>query len=141
MKFEDYKYSKTFCVYPFIHLATLTNGSIPPCCVGGATKARINESASIKEAWNSNELKDIRVKMLNGEKVKNCSQCYNDESSGINSHRTQSNEFYYKMYEEDVDKAMASVTEDGHMNIDPFTLDIRAGNTCNLKCIMRVVNG
>jgi organic radical activating enzyme len=136
MKFEDYKYSKTFCVYPFIHLATLTNGSIPPCCVGGATKARINESASIKEAWNSNELKDIRVKMLNGEKVKNCSQCYNDESSGINSHRTQSNEFYYKMYEEDVDKAMASVTEDGHMNIDPFTLDIRAGNTCNLKCIM-----
>lgn len=136
MKFEDYKDSKTFCVYPFIHLATLTNGSIPPCCVGFSTKAQINETASIKDAWNSQELKDIRVKMMKGEEVKNCSQCYNDEAGGVNSHRTQSNEFYYKMYQEDVDKAMESVLEDGTMTIDPFTLDIRAGNTCNLKCVM-----
>lgn len=136
MKFEDYKDSKTFCVYPFIHLATLTNGSIPPCCVGHSTKAMINESASIKDAWNSPELKDIRIKMMTGEKVTNCSQCYNDESGGVNSHRIQSNEFYYKTYQEDVDRALDSVSEDGTMNIDPFTLDIRAGNTCNLKCVM-----
>lgn len=136
MKFEDYKDSKTFCVYPFIHLATLTNGSIPPCCVGFSTKAMISETSSIKDAWNSQELKDIRIKMMNGEEVKNCSQCYNDESGGVNSHRTQSNDFYYKTYKEDVDKAMESVLEDGTMTIDPFTLDIRAGNTCNLKCVM-----
>jgi organic radical activating enzyme len=28
------------------------------------------------------------------------------------------------------------MAEDGSMSVDPFTLDIRAGNTCNLKCVM-----
>lgn len=136
MNFNERKQGKTFCVYPFIHLATLTDGSIPPCCVGYKTDAMITDSASIKDAWNSKELKAIRLKMLKGEEVENCSQCYNDEIAGVSSHRIQSNEFYYKTYKEDVDKAMMSVLEDGTMLTDPFTLDIRAGNTCNLKCVM-----
>jgi hypothetical protein len=71
MKFQDYKDSKTFCVYPFIHLATLTDGSIPPCCVGRATNTTLTNS-SMASAWNSPELKDIRVKMMNNEEVSNC---------------------------------------------------------------------
>jgi sulfatase maturation enzyme AslB (radical SAM superfamily) len=136
MKFEDHKNGKHFCVYPFIHLATFTDGSIPPCCVGETTTASMNKSSSIKDAWNSDELKYIRKSLLQDEPVLNCSQCYSDEASGVHSHRMQSNDFYYRTYKNDIDDALAAVEEDGTMLIDPFTLDIRAGNTCNLKCIM-----
>lgn len=136
IKFDDYKDSKHFCVYPFMHLATFTDGSIPPCCVGETTTASLNKTINIKDAWNSQELKDIRKALINDEPVLNCSQCYRDEQCGVNSHRTQSNDFYYRAYKDDIDRALSNVEDDGTMLIDPFTLDIRAGNTCNLKCIM-----
>jgi len=136
IKFEDYKDSKHFCVYPFMHLATFTDGSIPPCCVGEPTTASMNTTIHIKDAWNNQELKDIRKALINDEPVFNCSQCYRDEQCGVNSHRKQSNDFYYRMYKDDIDRALDNVQDDGTMLIDPFTLDIRAGNTCNLKCIM-----
>jgi len=135
MKFQDYKDSKTFCVYPFIHLATLTDGTIPPCCVGRATNATLTNS-SMASAWNSPELKDIRVKMMNNEEVSNCTQCYHDEHAGVNSHRLQSNQTYYNLYTDDLAKSLESTLSDGTITVDPFTLDIRAGNTCNLKCVM-----
>jgi sulfatase maturation enzyme AslB (radical SAM superfamily) len=135
MKFQDYKDSKTFCVYPFIHLATLTDGSIPPCCVGRATNATLTNS-SMASAWNSPELKDIRVKMMNNEEVSNCTQCYHDEHAGVSSHRLQSNQTYYNLYKDDLVKSLESTLSDGTITVDPFTLDIRAGNTCNLKCVM-----
>lgn len=136
IKFEDYKDKKHFCVYPFIHLATFTDGSIPPCCVGETTTASMNKTIHIKDAWNSEELKSIRKQMIDDEPVLNCSQCYRDEDCGVSSHRVQSNDFYYRTYKNDIDNALSSVTDDGTMLIDPFTLDIRAGNTCNLKCVM-----
>jgi len=128
--------SNTFCVYPFIHLATLTNGNIVPCCMGSITTAKLDENSSIRDVWNSTELKDIRIKMLNNQQVPNCSQCYKDEENGVSSHRIQSNEFYNNNFKEELDNALNSVDVDGSISVLPFTLDIRAGNTCNLKCIM-----
>lgn len=136
IKFEDYKNSKHFCVYPFMHLATFTDGSIPPCCIGETTSASMNKTIHIKDAWNSQELKDIRKALINDEPVFNCSQCYRDELAGVSSHRLQSNELYYRVHKDAIDRALDNVEDDGTMLIDPFTLDIRAGNTCNLKCIM-----
>jgi MoaA/NifB/PqqE/SkfB family radical SAM enzyme len=129
------KESKTFCVFPFVHLATLTDGSVTPCCIASATDVNLNQ-VHMQEAWNSEQLKQIRLDMMNGKHVKNCQQCYRDEASGINSHRTSSNEYFIKMYSEQVQTAVDGMETDGALNVDPVTLDIRAGNTCNLKCIM-----
>jgi len=135
MNLENIKNSKTFCIYPFIHLATLTDGSIPPCCIGSGTSANLN-NMSIKEAWNSDELKSIRLALLKDQPVKNCYQCYNDEAAGVSSHRQRSNNDYMNTSKDEIELALSSVEPDGSISVDPFTLDIRAGNVCNLKCVM-----
>jgi MoaA/NifB/PqqE/SkfB family radical SAM enzyme len=134
MKF-NLKESNTFCVYPFIHIATLTNGTVTPCCIATGTSNNLN-SMTIKQAWNSDDMKSIRLAMMSDKPVRNCNQCYIDEKSGIESHRLKSNKFYSSNYSKKLEVALESVDEFGYSNINPFTLDIRAGNTCNLKCIM-----
>ena len=40
------------------------------------------------DSWNSNYMKNIRLKMIAGEKLKNCEKCYRAESEGLQSMRT-----------------------------------------------------
>ena len=128
--------NKTFCVYPWIHQATLTDGSVIPCCIAsGQSDTNLNTS-TLKEAWNSPGIRDIRVKMTAADPVSACYQCYEAEAAGVDSHRTQSNRFYLSEYKDRVMDSIKNTTESGENFSAPFTLDIRAGNTCNLKCVM-----
>lgn len=124
--------NKTWCIYPFIHLATVTDGSITPCCVAKPYKNINLNRLTIKDAWNHPEVIELRRKLLNGEEADNCRQCYLDESLGVDSHRTSSNVVF---------KNEHNLTEDNFTTPDLdiknlITLDLRLGNTCNLKCIM-----
>lgn len=122
----------TWCVYPFVHLATFTNGDVTPCCVARAYKNINLRDITLEEAWNHESVKEIRRKMLAGERVSNCQDCYNAEDHGVDSHRTSSNRVFEKEH---------GITRDqfnsDELNISTLiTLDLRLGNTCNLKCIM-----
>lgn len=124
--------SKTWCAYPFTHLATFTNGDVTPCCIASSYKNINLNDLDIDKVWNHDNVVSLRKALLNGEKVDNCSQCYKDESHGIESHRINSNRYFEDTY---------NITQD--MFNDPvvdiknlITLDLRLGNTCNLKCIM-----
>lgn len=122
----------TWCIYPFVHLATFTDGNITPCCVARAYKDLNLHDHTLKEAWNHASVKEVRRKMLNGERVRNCQDCYDAEKHGVDSHRTSSNRIFEKEYGLTRD----SFTSD-ELDISNFiTLDLRLGNTCNLKCVM-----
>ena len=54
--------SKTFCAYPWDHLATLTNGDIIPCCVAKSSGELNLKDTSFQQAWNSKQFKKIRKK-------------------------------------------------------------------------------
>lgn len=124
--------SDTWCAYPFIHLATFTNGNLTPCCIAKAyNKINLNE-LDVKDAWNHPEVVAVREAMLRGEKVSNCAQCYNDEAHGVDSHRTSSNRHFenrFGIIKESFDNPVVDLE-------NLITLDLRLGNTCNLKCIM-----
>lgn len=125
-------HNKTWCVYPFVHLATFTNGDVTPCCVA---KPYVNvnlNNLTIAEVWNHDKIKSVREKLLKGEEVYNCKNCYEVEKHGVDSHRTSSNRIFEKEY---------GITEHSFTSSDIpienlITLDLRLGNTCNLKCIM-----
>lgn len=124
--------SNTWCAYPFIHLATFTNGDVTPCCIAKAyNNINLNE-IDVKDVWNHPEVIAVREAMLRGEKVSNCSQCYNDEAHGVDSHRISSNRHFYHTFgitQESFDNPIVNIE-------NLITLDLRLGNTCNLKCIM-----
>jgi MoaA/NifB/PqqE/SkfB family radical SAM enzyme len=123
---------KTWCIYPFAHLATFTNGDVTPCCVAKPYKDVNLNSMTIEEAWNHPKIKHVRQQFLNGEWPVNCERCHIDEQHGVDSHRTSSN----RVFEREHNLTEADFVSDT-LNIgNLITLDLRLGNTCNLKCIM-----
>lgn len=129
--------SKTFCVLPWTHAATYNDGSVILCCVS-SNDANLNlNKMTLKEAWNSDYFKQTRLKMLNGECVSACRSCYKEEESGITSHRIAENIKWNNEFGEDYIKQLVDNThEDGTIDNDLITLDLRLGNACNLQCVM-----
>lgn len=128
--------SKTFCILPWIHAATYTDGTALLCCVAKGSNVNLHNT-TFKELQNSNMFRDARLKMLAGEQVKNCSTCYKEEIVGIRSHRQIENYIWEKkLGREYLDSIISKTKNDGSLNEDIITLDLRLGNTCNLQCIM-----
>ena len=117
-----------------MHLATRTHGEALPCCVGKNFKTVQLNRNTFSEVWNSDEINEVRRKMLSNEYVELCKTCYDEEKSGIASHRVRSNESWNKtINKKDVLKNISS----GKAYTGPvLSLDLRIGNTCNLACTM-----
>jgi len=68
-------------------------GEFAPCC---NFKSRhvfgFSKYSTIEEYKNSQELKDLKDRLLNGEEVPNCSICWQNENNGLTSMRTFTNE-------------------------------------------------
>lgn len=122
----------TWCIYPFVHLATFTNGNVTPCCIAKAYKNVNLNNLTIEEAWNHAEVKELRKNLIEGKKVRNCVHCYNDEEHGVESHRILSN----KMFEKEYGYSINSFLDENVDIKNLINLDLRLGNTCNLKCVM-----
>ena len=79
---EDYllNKSKYFCMLPWTHLHAFPNGEAYPCCLSehklpiGSLKKN-----SLKELWNSNDMKEMRQNMMNESPCKQCVKCYEQE--------------------------------------------------------------
>src|SRR5262245_55182502 len=128
---------ETFCVLPWIHAATLTDGSVQLCCVpGGGSGVNLNDQ-TLADYWNSTYVRDARRRMLSGRKVKACSRCYVEEALGRRSHRVVENEAWQaKLGAGGIDELTGQTAADGTLDAPPQYLDLRLGNTCNMQCVM-----
>ncbi len=149
---EEKTGSKTFCVLPWIHLATRPNGDSRLCCVANASGASIGDHAvglvkkeNGKSAnfendtplsiWNNKFMKDVRKTMLAGNVPQSCTKCFEEEANGVVSKRL------WEMYDWNNDgldfkKLIRETKEDGSVPPIIRYLDLRLGHTCNLKCVM-----
>jgi hypothetical protein len=125
--------NKAFCILPWIHMHIWPNGNAMPCCIADSDKPFGNvKNTSIKEVQNSEEYKDLRLAMLNGEKRDVCKRCYElEDSTSTWTLRRNHNQWFGDKHFDLVEKTNA----DG--SIDEFRmayLDIRFSNICNMKC-------
>jgi radical SAM protein with 4Fe4S-binding SPASM domain len=126
------KDSRTFCIYPWIHLHAYPTGEAYPCChaemgVGQVGNCREN---TLKEIWNSNAQKKLRTDMLSETKNPACQRCYEQEESGFFSGRKSAN----KHHGHHIGRVITT-EPDGHVNHFGMTYwDIRFSNLCNLSC-------
>lgn len=123
--------SKTFCVYPWIHQFIDANGLVKPCCIYDhmASLGSLKEN-SLKEIWNNEKTKQLRLDFLNGREVPECYRCFN---KGNQTYRVAGNQiFYSKDYIKSiVDNTNADGSIDEHKL---FYMDVRFNNLCNFTC-------
>ena len=121
----------TFCILPWIHIYANADGSVLPCCIGDYRMHMGNvRDQSIEEILNGPKYKEMRSKMLKGEKCKECSACYQAESLGDTSFRQHMNNQFEKYIPDAI-----NIDSDGTLSkIDIKYLDIRWSNICNFKC-------
>ena len=123
--------SKTFCMFPWIHLSVQPDKEVLPCC-NASSLGLYYEETSLNELWNSKEIKNLRVNMLNGVESSTCEYCYVTERVGQKSPRQIINEKYNHHL-----NIVKSTKNDGE--VDKLNLvywDFRFSNICNFKCRM-----
>jgi len=130
---KDLLKSKTFCMAPWTHMHFMPNKDVNLCCMTPIDKIIGNmDQQSINEVWNSEEMRDVRNRMLEGKDCSEfCHRCYDKEKNGFTSLRTHMNKQYGKNHWDKV----ASTKTDG--SVDELNLvhwDFRFSNICNQKC-------
>jgi hypothetical protein len=118
------KESKTFCIYPWIHLHAYPTGEAYPCCHAEMTQpvGHCKEN-TLAEIWHGAAMTKLRADMLSETANPACTRCYEQEQSGFFSGRRSANKHH------------------GHhikkLTTTPFEMtywDIRFSNLCNLRC-------
>ena len=144
--------SKSFCVLPWIHLATRPNGDMRICCVANASGAESGdytvglvkkpdgEPANFGEdlpttAFNNDFMKSVRKLMLEGIAPASCKKCYDEEERGISSKRIWETVSWHHD-NVDIPTLVSETATSGEVPYRLKYLDLRLGHTCNLKCIM-----
>jgi radical SAM protein with 4Fe4S-binding SPASM domain len=119
------KESKTFCIYPWIHIHAYPTGEAYPCCHAEMRPGVIGNcrTQTLEEIWRGEPLQQLREDMLAEREHPACTRCYEQEKSGFFSGRRSANKHH------------------GHhikkLESNPFELtywDIRFSNLCNLRC-------
>ncbi|MCZ0933175.1 MAG: twitch domain-containing radical SAM protein [Oligoflexia bacterium] len=131
------KCPENLCVIPFVHLTSKPNGAVRLCCF--STKYIKDQSGnqlffgrdSLEQIWNSHDMRGVRMKMLNNEKLTECRYCWDEEANGKTSKRMRENKRFLKSYERHLESAQ---NNKGYISEYPSYLDLRLGNKCNLKC-------
>jgi len=133
--------SKTFCVFPFFNLNSNTDGSVKLCC-SVRDNSHIKKSNgsdfnlgkdSLEEIWNNEHMQNARWKMLIGEEVADCKDCYRHEKLSGSSSRTESNKKYQT--DENIIRSVNDFLISSNVPLNRLnSLELRLGNTCNLSC-------
>lgn len=120
----------TFCILPFSHLNAYPNKKLKVCCYSQKYLDIKEESDDVVELFNSETYKDVRKKMLNGEKPSYCDICYNMEQEGSFSYRQQWNEHYADF----ISEYISNTEKSGFIKPNFLKLDLRPSTNCNFSC-------
>lgn len=125
--------SKNFCLLPWVHLHVMPDSSVIPCCIFPYDDVYGNGSTqSLKEIWNSEKFKQLRLNMLNDVPSAGCQRCYTLENAGFSSMRNSVNQRFKPC----MDKVKTTEPDGTFQAENPKFdyIDIRFSNLCNFKC-------
>jgi pyruvate-formate lyase-activating enzyme len=137
--------SPTICPYPFAHQHIDPNGDIKYCCNAkpGTHTAGSGEQYNVKtngmlEAWNSSDIRKLRLDLIAGLEPVSCEGCWKRESPDHtqgSSMRLQA-AFGQIPINTILDRIEYARTHNGHVLDNPKDFQIMSGNLCNLACKM-----
>ena len=86
---------------------------------------------TLEQHWNSDYMKEVRVKLMAGEEIPQCQVC-NHKLLSVATYRSHFN----KLYENQIDEAFKKTKDDGSTDMQVTSWDYRFNNLCNFKCRM-----
>jgi len=124
--------SKSYCAKLWNHQYVHMSGSFRYCCATmenlkdkKGNRLHINNN-SLENAWNSEDIRQARLRMINGESVPACVKCVEQEDRGYQSMRDK----------RDMALNFVRTEKDGSVVHAPSSIELHLGNLCNLKCKM-----
>jgi radical SAM protein with 4Fe4S-binding SPASM domain len=123
--------SKSFCMYPWMHMHVWPTGQAYPCCHAKPNPAFGNaHTQPMKEIWNNKHFKELRQNMLSDRAHPSCGKCYEQEDAGFFSGRQSAN----KHHGHHIDRIHNTEADGTYNDFEMTYWDIRFSNLCNLRC-------
>lgn len=137
----------TFCIMPFMHMSTTTNGEYRLCCrstkVTEVNHNRIHEmfperisepttKTSPRDIWQGNTYNQVRENLVTGERDKRCRACWRLEDKGIVSLRQTQNLERVERFAD----AVREWQDTGNVSWRVPIFEFKLSNICNLRCRM-----
>ena len=122
-------------MHPFTGLATREDGAVKICC--RSQPIGWIQDDSLEHIWNNYQMRDVRKKVLCGERPEVCKPCFDLEDQGVESLRQRHiknaiPESRINLYPNALDALRGDYT----MPFEFPTMEIKLNNLCNLKCRM-----
>ncbi len=122
--------SETFCMLPWLHLHAFPDGRAYPCCFA-LDKHHVGwlGKDTMKDVFNGEQMKKMRLNMLDNKPCKECVKCYDQEKSGFFSMRMSANKHFGHNI-----GLIENTQPDGQADFMIKYWDIRFSNLCNMAC-------
>ena len=135
--------NKTFCMAPWTHTYLSPQTERRMCCasrepaqsfkqyIDTGNDAKEYKPLTLKEHWNSDHMKSVRLRMMAGEELSECQVC-DHKLLNTNVYRS----YFNQLFKHKVDEAYDSTDETGATTMPTVSFDYRFNNLCNFKCRM-----
>lgn len=139
---ESKKFKGKFCAVPWYELHHTSLGEYNLCCaINDSIKVqRKNVKDGVESHWNSEYMRDARLKFLEGKAMKVCELCYIDENAGKVSHRMRRNNQFLGKPNINLNDPIINDIKN-QTDVDGYTKKVfsqfspNVGNTCQLRCV------
>jgi radical SAM protein with 4Fe4S-binding SPASM domain len=120
-----------FCMLPWVHMHLWPSGTTYPCCLADPNlPVGDTQDQTLQEIWNGDQMRQLRLNMLSGNKSPECRRCYELEENNMHTLRLSSNENFKNHW----DKVLQTESDGSAGNVSLNYMDIRFSNLCNLRC-------
>jgi MoaA/NifB/PqqE/SkfB family radical SAM enzyme len=138
--------ANTFCSSPWFHIRLTYDGSFEECRWFKNSQTGMNiKNLSLREYYNSQSMRDLRMQMLQGQEPAGCATCYYEDKFGkLNGRKRQLLKSAIDVDNFDLTMRSSphlkhfshSWQNSGQSDHFPTDLQIDLGNMCNSACIM-----
>ena len=135
--------NKTFCMAPWTHTYLSPQTERRLCCasrepaqsfkqyIDTGNNSKEYKPLTLKEHWNSDHMRSVRLRMMAGEELSECEVC---DHKLLNTDVYRS--YWNQLFSNRVDEAYDSTDETGATTMQTISFDYRFNNLCNFKCRM-----
>jgi organic radical activating enzyme len=135
--------NKTFCMAPWTHTYLSPQTERRMCCasrepaqsfkqyIDTGNDAKEYKPLTLKEHWNSDHMKSVRLRMMAGEELSECEVC---DHKLLNTDVYRS--YWNQLFKNKIDEAFDSTDDTGATTMPTISFDYRFNNLCNFKCRM-----
>jgi len=135
--------NKTFCMAPWTHTYLSPQTERRLCCasrepaqsfkqyIDTGNDAKVYKPLTLKEHWNSDHMKSVRLRMMAGEELSECEVC---DHKLLNTDVYRS--YWNKLFQNKIDEAFEKTDDTGSTSMPTISFDYRFNNLCNFKCRM-----